>query len=186
MEFQNELKVPNSRIAVLIGTRGDVKKEIEKRLEVKIKIDSKEGDVLISSEDSLNLTIAFNIVKAIARGFNPEVALLLLNDEFVFETIDIVEFAGRSKKKLIRLRGRAIGMEGKSRENIEALTGTHVNIFGKTVSIIGDFEHVELARKAFESLLAGARHATIYAWLERQSRELKRARMIERMESRNK
>lgn len=182
MEYQQELKVPDSRIAVLIGTRGEVKKEIEKRLKVKIKVDSKEGDVLISSEDSLNLTIAFNIVKAIARGFNPEVALLLLNDDFVFETINIVEFSGRSKKKLIRLRGRAIGMEGKSRENIEALTNTHVNVFGKTVSIIGDFEHVGLARKAFESLFAGARHATIYAWLEKQSKEIRRAHILDRME----
>lgn len=180
MDFIIELKIPEERIAVLIGTRGEVKKNIEKKLEVKIKIDSKEGDVLISGDDSLNLQTAENIVRAIARGFNPEVALLLLNEENIFETIDITNYSGKSKKKLIRLRGRAIGLEGTSRINIESLTNTHIMVFGKTVSIIGDFEHVELARKAFESLLAGSRHSTVYAWLEKQSKELRRARMIEK------
>lgn len=180
MEFEEQLKIPHSRIAVLIGQGGEVKKHIEKTLNVKLKIDSKEGDVSISGEDSLDLVMVHNVVKAIGRGFNPEVALSLLDESMVFETLDIIDYAGKSKKKLIRLRGRAIGMEGKARENIEALTNTHVMVFGKTVSIIGEYDHVELARKAFESLLAGARHATIYSWLEKQSRELRKLKVMER------
>jgi ribosomal RNA assembly protein len=181
-DFMYEMKIPKDRVAVLIGTKGNVKRDIEGTLGVKLKIDSEEGDVIISCDDSLNLLTAQNIVKAIARGFNPEVAMLLTDENNVFEMIDITDFSGKSKKKLIRLRGRAIGIEGKSRENVEELTGTHIMVFGKTVAIIGDFEHVKLARMAFESLLAGSRHATIYAWLEKQCKELKRAHLAQRFE----
>lgn len=179
MEFQYELKIPHERIAVLVGKKGEIKRRIEKSLNLKLKIDSKEGDVIISGEDSLNLATAQNIVKAIARGFSPEAALLLLDENYVFETIDITDYSGKSKKKLVRLRGRAIGMDGKSRMNIEALTDTHAIIHGKNLAIIGDYGHVELARKAFESLLAGSRHSTVYAWLEKQVKEARRTHLLE-------
>ncbi|HDM45199.1 MAG TPA: RNA-processing protein, partial [Candidatus Bathyarchaeota archaeon] len=42
------VKIPKDRIGVLIGPEGKVKEAIEKKLGVKIKVDSKEGDVLIS------------------------------------------------------------------------------------------------------------------------------------------
>lgn len=179
MKFQYELKIPHERIAVLVGKKGEIKRRIEKSLNLRLKIDSKEGDVIISGEDSLNLVTAQNIVRAIARGFSSQVALLLLDENYVLEIIDITDYSGKSKKKLVRLRGRAIGMDGKSRMNIEALTDTHAIIHGKNLAIIGDYGHVELARKAFESLLAGSRHSTVYAWLEKQVREVRRAHLLE-------
>lgn len=167
--FDKELKIPEDRVGVLIGEKGRDKRRIEKRLDVKLTV-SKEGDVLIKGE-GLGLMIAEKVVKAISRGFNPDVALLLQNDEYDLELIDITDFAGKSKKKMIRLRGRLIGTHGKSRKNIEEMTETFISVFGKTVAIVGSFDKLPLARKAVEMLLTGAQHSTVYMYLERMKRE---------------
>ena len=173
MEFIYELKIPKERIAVLIGPKGNTRKKIEKKLHIRLQIDSQEGDVQLSGDDSLDLLTGQNIVKAIGRGINPEKALDLLEEDVVMETIDVGEYTKDSKKKLIRIRGRVIGTEGKSRRYIEELTDTHISVYGKTITIIGSYELVALARKALESLLAGNRHATVYAWLEKQTKQYK-------------
>ncbi|MCX6707311.1 MAG: KH domain-containing protein [Candidatus Woesearchaeota archaeon] len=43
MEYSYDIKIPKDRVAVLIGKKGEVKKEIEECTKSKIKIDSKEG-----------------------------------------------------------------------------------------------------------------------------------------------
>src|SRR3989338_6699319 len=106
-------------------------------------------------------------------NFNSKLAIDLIDENVAFETIDITEYAGTSEKGLIRARSRAIGAEGKARKYIEQLTDTHAIIYGKTIGIIGHYENVALTRKAFESLLGGARHSTVYAWLEKQRKRLK-------------
>jgi ribosomal RNA assembly protein len=53
------------------------------------------------------------------------------------------------------------------------MTGTHVSIYGKTVSIIGDMEHLQIAKEAVEMILDGARHKTVYSFLERKKQEMK-------------
>ena len=77
-EYSYELKIPKDRVAVLIGKSGNIKKEVEDATKSKIDIDSKEGDVIVSGMDSVGIFSAREVIKAIARGFNPETALLLL------------------------------------------------------------------------------------------------------------
>ena len=173
MEFSYIVKIPKERIAILLGVKGKVKKKIEKALKIKMEVDSKDGDVFLNGDDSITLMTAQNIVKAIGRGFNPEFALGLLEENIDLEIIDIEPFSNNSKKDIIRLRSRIIGTEGKARKTIEELTDTHIVIYGKTIAIIGDYESVALARRAFESLLEGSRHSTVYAWLERQRKGVK-------------
>lgn len=168
MEFIQEIKVPNERIAVLIGKKGSTKRRLCKELNIKITIDTEEQLVTLKGEDNFKLLIGKEVVQAIARGFNPEIALSLLNEENVCEIIDITDFSGNSKQKLFRLRARVIGREGKARENIEQLTHTHISIFGKTVAIIGILNDVLKAKHAIETLLRGSKHATVYSWLEKQ------------------
>ena len=74
---------------------------------------------------------------------------------------------------MIRIRARVIGEGGKTREYIEKLTETHIVIYGKTVGIIGNYEVVGLVRRAFEGLLSGQRHSTVYTWLEKNVKERK-------------
>ncbi len=171
-EYSYELKIPKERIAVLIGQKGEIKKEIEDETHCKIDIDSKEGDVIISGEDTLGMFTAKEIIKAIARGFSPEHAKLLLKQDYTLEIVSLQDYSGKSKNKSIRLKGRVIGSEGKSRRIIEEMTETYLSVYGKTISILGRPENVTTARKAIESLLAGSPHASIYKWLEKKRREL--------------
>ncbi len=173
MEFNYQVRIPKERIAVLLGVKGVTKKLVEKRLDIKMKIDSEDGIVDLLGDDSLNLLIAQSVVKAIGRGFNPDIALNLLEENNQLEIIDITDFTGDSKKKLIRIRARVIGEGGKTREYIEKLTETHIVIYGKTVGIIGNYEVVGLVRRAFEGLLSGQRHSTVYTWLEKNVKERK-------------
>jgi ribosomal RNA assembly protein len=175
-----ELKIPVERVAILIGKNGEVKKRIEKKMGVRLDIHSDEGDVIVSGEDSLAVYETLNVVKAIARGFNPEIAELLYDEEYTLELITISDFSGNSQKKLLRLRGRVIGQEGKSRKMIESLTETSLSVYGKTIAIIGKVEAVAMSRQAVEMLLEGAPHGNVYKWLEDKRRETLRRQFADK------
>lgn len=170
-EFEYTLKIPKERIAVLIGTKGHEKQQLEKDIGVKITIDSKEGDVTISGSDALQVYNAREIIRAIARGFNPDTAKLLLKVDYGFDIININEYA-KTKKDAERLKGRVIGQDGKARATLEQLTGTHICVYGKTIGIIGPFDLLILARRAIETLLSGSMHASVYRWLEKRKKEI--------------
>ena len=177
--FSYELKIPQERVAVLIGKNGEVKKNLEEDTKTAIKVDSKEGDIFVYGEDALGLYTAREIIRAIGRGFNPDIARLLLKQDYIFESIPLTEFTGKSKNTLLRLKGRVIGKEGKSRRLIEELSETHISVFGKSISVIGTPESSYIAKKAIEALLEGSTHANVYKWLEKKRRELKRKKIIE-------
>ena len=177
-EYLYELRIPKDRIAVLIGKEGKIKKEIEAETKTKIQVDSKEGDVYISGEDALGLYSCREVITAISRGFNPEVARLLLKSDYVFELIDLKDYAGKSKDMLLRIKGRVIGSEGRTRSLIEELSEAQICVYGKTIGIIGPSESTSTAREAVERLLKGSPHASVYKFLEKKRRELKRGRLI--------
>ena len=179
MEYSYELKVPRNRVAVIIGREGIIKKDIEEATNTKLNIDSKEGDIFVSGEDALGLYTAREIIKSIGRGFNPEIAKLLLKPDYIFEVVDLREYVGKSKDVMLRLKGRVIGKEGKSRKIIEELTECNISVFGKTISIIGLPESAATARQAVESLLRGSTHANVYKFLEKRRREMKRNALME-------
>ena len=176
-EYSYELKIPLARVAVLIGTSGSVKKEIEESTHTKLQIDSAEGDVFITGEDALGLYTAREVILSIGRGFNPEIAKFLLKQDYASEQLDITEYA-KTKKHEMRVRGRVIGAEGKARKVIEELTDCHMSVYGKTISIIGEIEKVAICRKAVEKLLAGSQHSSVYRWLEKQRKEMKRKQAV--------
>jgi ribosomal RNA assembly protein len=170
-DLNYDLKLPQDRIAVLIGTKGEIKKGIEDATETRIDIDSTEGDVTISGKDAIKLYAAKELVKAIGRGFNPDIAQLLLKQDYTQEIIRIDEFV--QKSQMNRVKGRIIGTAGKARRNIEELTETNISVYGKTVGIIGTPDNVALARKAVESLLEGSMHSTVYKWLSKKRKDMK-------------
>ena len=178
-EFSYELKIPKERIAVLIGRAGEVKKSIEQDTNTTIKVDSKEGDVFVYGKDALGLYSCREVIKSIARGFNPDIAKLLLKQDYTLETIQLNEYTGKSRNNLLRIKGRVIGREGKSRKLIEELSEAYISVYGKTIGIIGLPEAASMAKRAVEALLSGSTHANVYKWLEKKRRELKRKRIIE-------
>ncbi len=170
-EMSYELKIPEERVAVLVGKEGETKKELEEQTKCKLDI-TKEGDVTISGEDALQLYTAREVIHAIARGFNPRLALQLLKADYALEMIDLKDVAGKSKNTLQRLKGRVIGTAGKSRENIERLTETNISVYGKTIGIIGEIGNVSLAKQAIGMLLSGSMHKTVFSFLEKKRKEM--------------
>lgn len=169
MEYSLEIKIPKERVAVLIGKNGETKKELEEFTSAEIFVDSKEGDVKITGKDSLRMYAVREVIRAIGRGFNPEIAKLLFKQDFVLEIIPLLDFV-KHKGHFERIKGRVIGANGKSRETIENLTGTYISVYGKTVGVLGRAEDVVISMKAIESLLQGSPHANVYKLLEKNRR----------------
>ena len=167
------VKVPQDRIGVLIGEGGETMREIESRSEVRLDIDSESGSVAIESVgDPITALVAPDIVRAIGRGFKPDAALSLLDDEMrMFDLIDISDKT-RNDNDLRRQKGRLIGENGRTRELMEELSGADVVIYGSTIGMIGDPEEVEAVRRATGMILDGAPHGAVYSFLERKHREL--------------
>ena len=153
------LKIPVERVGVLIGKDGMVKHKIESACKVKLNIDSETGEVnIIARDDMDDPTLMFkaqNIVLAIGRGFSPEKAFKLLDDDYYLHIIDLRDILGKSKSNLVRVKGRIIGKEGKTRRIIEETAGVDVSVYGHTVAIIGVVENIEIAKEAIEKLVKG-------------------------------
>ena len=176
------VKVPRERIGALIGPDGRVKENIEAKLSVELQINSQTGDVTITlsptAEDPSVLFRAKEVIIAIGRGFSPERAFELLHDDSaVLKIIDLREIVGKSPSEMKRLKGRIIGREGKTRRIMEELTDASISVRGHTVSIIGDADQAEVANEAIQMLIRGSQHRTVYGFLHRKRRELKKKRM---------
>lgn len=177
------LKIPKERVGVLIGPAGKTKEKIERMLSIELQIDSETGDVTLmlaeKTEDPSLLFKAKDVVTAIGRGFSPEHAFRLIHDEeAILDIIDLRTVFGRSESDIRRIKGRIIGMNGKTRRIIEELTDTSVCVYGHTVSIIGNIEQAQAAREAIQMLINGSLHSTVYRYLHRKRRELKK-KMLE-------
>lgn len=170
------LRIPKERVGVLIGKNGEVKRRIEEEGDVKITVDSDSGEIIIDDTFSKNAFRAWrtkDVVLAIGRGFSPEKAMKLFNEDFYLEIIDIRDFGGKSENRLKVLKGRVIGRNGRTRRKIEEETGAYISVYGNTVGIIGDYYSLEAAKSAVIMLLSGRKHSTTYYYLERKRRELK-------------
>src|SRR5271157_1709996 len=145
----------------------------EMPVEEKLFTPEDEAAAMLENLGSFNVWIADNIIRAINRGFNPQKAFKLLSDEYVLEVIDLEQILGRSEKSITRVKGRIIGKSGKIRSVIEQYTSSFVSVFGNTISIIGQFEDLRVARKAIEMLIQGAPHKTVTSFLEKKYKEKK-------------
>lgn len=183
MQLSHELRVPKDRIAVLIGEGGETKKKLETDLQMKILIDSKEGDITLIGEDAILLYTGKEIVRAIARGFNPDIALLLLKQDYAFELLDLTEYS-KHQNHHQRLKGRVIGTKGKSRHIIEDATESFISVYGKTIGIVAPVENILITKQAVHNLLSGSPHSSVYRWLDKKRREMKRQQALGALESR--
>jgi ribosomal RNA assembly protein len=176
--MQEHIKVPQDRIGAIIGVEGNVKKAIEEKTGAKLEVDSESGVVVVQSEaDALKALRAAEVIKAIARGFSPEKALRLLdNEDLILDVMDLSALSD-SPADLKRIKGRIIGKGGKTREVIEQMTGARLSVYGKTISIIGDADQLATVRAAIDMLIDGAPHSAVYSYLEKRRSELKRSQL---------
>ena len=132
---------------------------------MKVKLSFQENSVLIDGE-GIELYQAKSIVKAIGRGFSPKNAFRLLDENETLEIIDLGQF---NDNRLRIIKSRLIGTKGKTWKMIENFSGCSLSIYGKTVSIIGSYEQLNIAREAVQMIIRGSKHSKVYGFLQ-QSR----------------
>jgi len=152
--------MPKDRIEILKRKKEWVRK-IEELGNVKLKI----NELVEVEGEPLDVYRAQNVLKALARGFHIDDALFLLDEQYRLEIINVKQYA-KTRERMVELKGRVIGTKGKFKRIIEEFTGTKIAVHGKTISIIGRWEDVELARQAIDMILRGAQHQTVYRFLE--------------------
>ncbi len=152
---------------VIIENMNKIKKAVPKiEDKIKIKISFQKSQITIKGSELNEYTVE-QIVRAVNFGFDVEDALLLKNEDFVLEFINVKEHTHR--KNLKEVRARLIGTDGKARKTIENLTGAVVVIHNNSVGVIVDSEHLDSTTQAIILLIQGAKHGNVFAYLEKQN-----------------
>ena len=176
------IRVPSDRVGTLIGKNGETKRTLQEISGIRLDINTEEGEVVIHDEVELEDPVMalkiIDVVRAVGRGFNPEKAMRLFDDDEYLEVIDIKEFIGDRSSQVPRVRGRLIGKNGKTRRIIEDLTGCDMVVYGNTVGLIGNSISLPVAKHAVELILGGSEHATVYHYLESQRAMLRITEMV--------
>lgn len=139
------------------------KTKLEKSLKVKLSFSKQ--DVLIDGE-AINEYIAAKVIEAITLGFTIDKSLLLCNEDFILEKINIKDLTKR--RNLGVIRSRIIGTKGKTKEIIQNLSGCFISLHDNAVGIIGSTEDIKKAMQALASLVQGAKQSRVYSYLERK------------------
>ena len=138
------------------------KKKLEKILKVKINNRGKEVTISGKPEDEY---IAEKVIRAINFGFPFSAAILIKEEDFVFEILNIKDYTRR--KDLERIRARIIGKKGKTLNTLCQLTKCYFELKDNKVGIIGDAEHIKNAQDALIHLIKGAKQSNVYSFLEK-------------------
>jgi ribosomal RNA assembly protein len=183
-------RIPQDRIAVLIGKGGETRRMIEEACGAKLEIDSKSGDVMADwGEGEVDPVIRMkmpDVIVAIGRGLAPKRAVQLVEDEVSLRMYDIREWVGRQPNQTRRMRSRLIGRNGRIRSLIEEISQCEMAIYGSSVLVIGDEEGLALATPAIEGILRGSEHSTVLHGLEQdRKRQRLRSRRLEAFEERS-
>ena len=172
-------RVPQDRIAVLIGAKGATRKELEEAAGCeRIAIDSASGEIDVFWPDAGNYDPVKamklpDVIKAVGRGMAPSRAIQLLQDDWFFEIVDLRDHVGKRSNQQRRIRGRIIGSEGKIRKMIEFHTNTEISIYKSTVVLVGEGMGLSNARQAIEMLAGGSEHGSVLGYLEKDRRRAK-------------
>ncbi len=153
--------IPEDRVGVVRKAAKTIERETGVRLSLR-------GNEVFVDGGGLEEYLAELVIKAIGRGFPPETALLLTEEG---NRLEILKIPAKNDS-LVRIRSRLIGTRGKTRRIIEFHTGCRLSIYGKTVSIIGPYEGVRVAKKAVEMLISGSPHGRVYSFLRKHGKSI--------------
>jgi ribosomal RNA assembly protein len=147
--------------------------KLEKEFSVKIEVHKGKtsADFIIKGKNATQEYIISEVLEAIASGFDFDVATLLKDENYVLKKVKLKNYASGSRLEVVK--GRIIGTQGKSKRVIEKLTECDLCLCDNFISLIGGAEHVEVASKAIESLIRGAKHANVFKFLEKSRERLK-------------
>jgi len=173
---QMVIKVPEERVGAFLGRENATLGMLESKLGLKLEV-KRDGSVVMEGESD-RIYFGKDVIKAIARGFGPEVALYLAEKEdFMFELIDLGEFCG-TENAIHRVKGRIIGSEGRVKKDIENMADCHIAVYGNTVGIIAPFDSMSYAKEAIGMIINGSMHSSVLNFLSRKREELKLNRLL--------
>lgn len=141
------------------------KKKLESELRVKINNRGREVYIEGYPEDTY---IAEKVIEALEFGFPFSTALLLKEEDFMFDIVNIKDYTKR--KDLTTVRSRIIGRQGKTLKTITDLTKCHFEIKDNQVGIIGDPEYIKSAQDAVISLIQGSKQGNVYGRIEKRKK----------------
>ena len=141
---------------------------------IKIRISFGKGKRLTIRGNAPNEFLVEKIIRAIDFGFDVEDTILLKNENYVLEFIDLKNHTHR--KNLTDVRARLIGTRGKAKRTIENLTGSIMVIHGNKIAVIVDTKHLDITCNAIVSIIQGSKHGNVFSYLEKQG---KRRRMFD-------
>lgn len=152
-----------------IGRILKYRKDIEKSAKVRLNITK--GEIEIDSDDAYEEYLARRIIEALNYSFDFQSAVKLKSENFMMDVIRIKEAVRPSRIKTVL--GRLIGEKGRTKKIISELSDCSIAIKDYDIAIIGTTTDVPLAIHAINSLIHGAPHSSVYAYLEK-NRRLKR------------
>lgn len=164
--MEETLLTPNLRKALLKN-----RKLLEKKL--KVKIETKAQRIFVDG-DAFDEYVALKVLDALNFGFGIELALLLTNEDYMLEKINVKNYVRASRLK--QVKGRVIGEKGKAKRTISLLSDCHILMKDSTVAILGETELIPAASKAIMMIIRGISHSTVYSFLEKQRGKIYEAR----------
>lgn len=138
------------------------RKKLEKKLNVEI---TNRGKEVLIDGDPENEYSAEKVIEALDFGFPFSVALMIKEQDYIFEKINIKDYT--HKKDMERIRARIIGKKGKTLKTFEELTKCFFELKDNKIGIIGDPEYIKNAQDAIISIIRGAKQANVYSYLEK-------------------
>ncbi len=135
---------------------------LQKRIKVGIAISG--NSVTLTGKEE-NIYDAEKVFEALDAGFSVDTALLLIDPDYLFDTMNVKDFTRR--KKLDEVRARIIGTGGKTKKLMEKLSDSFIKLKENTVYIIGLAEDMRDTKTAIEKLIRGSAQGKVYGFLER-------------------
>ena len=133
---------------------------------VKVRISFGKDRVTISGKEVEEYMVS-QIIRAVDFGFDVDDALLLLNNDFILEFIDVKSHTRR--KNLKDVRARLIGTNGKAKKTIENLTGSVIVVNENCVGVIVDAGHLDITIQGIECLIQGSKHGNVFSYIEKNN-----------------
>jgi ribosomal RNA assembly protein len=125
----------------------------------------------ISGKSALEVLSAKNVINAFNRGFDSAISSLLLDDDYDLVVINLKDYSN-SEKRAIQLKGRVIGTRGMIKQRLMKETACYINVYGKTISIIGQIQDISIAQSAIEMILNGAKHDNVFLMINKKKVEV--------------
>jgi|EP00670_Eutreptiella_braarudii_P000054 RNA-binding protein PNO1 len=140
------------------------------KLEVRMNLKNRTVDIRPSKEctDPKNMgQKGVDFVTAFILGFEvPDCLALLRMDDIFLNSFMIKDVKTLEGDHLSRAIGRMSGSKGKTKFTIENQTRTRIVLAGSHVHIMGSFQNIRVARRAFSELIRGSPAGKIYRQVE--------------------